>query len=112
MVPSAPAPARGLRISGKPIAFAKSTASSTLWAAVDAAVGTPAWRSASFIDGLSRHSHVVRTEVPGMSRASRTRAAAIWWDSIVDSSRSTQTNPCAHSTAAFSWPSSVTLDTR
>ena len=102
MVPSAPAPARGLRISGKPIAFAKSTASSTLWAAVDAAVGTPAWRRASFIDGLSRHSHVVRTEVPGIWRASRTRAAAIWWDSIVDSSRSTHINPCAHSTAAFS----------
>ena len=69
-------------------------------------------RSASFIDGLSRHSQVVRTEVPGMCRASRTRAAAIWWDSMVDSSRSTHIKPCAHSTAAFSWPSSVTLDTR
>ena len=33
--------------------------------AVEAAVGTPAARSASFIDGLSRHSHAVRTDVPG-----------------------------------------------
>ena len=65
-------------------------------AAVDAAVGTPAWRRASFIDGLSRHSQVVRTEVPGIPRASRTFAAAIWCDSIVDSSRSTHTRSCAH----------------
>ena len=48
---------------------------------------------------------------PG-SAASRTCAAAIWCDSIVDSSRSTHIRPCAHSTAAFSWPSSVTLETR
>ena len=33
---------------------------------------TPASRSTSFIEGLSRHSQVVRTEVPGMPRASRT----------------------------------------
>ena len=78
----APAPARGLRISGKPTASANAQTSSALSAAVDAAVGTPAWRSASFIDGLSRHSQVVRTEVPGMPVASRTWAAAILWASI------------------------------
>ena len=38
----------------------------------DAAVGTPAARSASFIDGLSRHSQAVCTEVPGIVHASRT----------------------------------------
>ena len=57
----------------------------------EAAVGTPASRSASFIDGLSRQSHVVRTDVPGMPVASRTWAAAIVWASTVASSRSTHT---------------------
>ena len=91
-----------MRISGNPTSVANATASSTFATAAEAAVGTPADRNASFIDGLSRHSHVVRTEVPGMLRASRTRAAVSWWDSMVDSSRSTQTWLCAHSTAAFS----------
>ena len=59
-------------------------------AAVDAAVGTPAARSASFIDGLSRHSQAVRTDVPGMVQFSRTCAAARMCASIVASSRSTQ----------------------
>ncbi len=112
MVPCAPAPALGLRMSGKPIRLAKSTTWSAVSAAVDAAVGTPAWRRTSFMDGLSRQSHVVRTEAPGMPRASRTCAAAIWWDSIVDSSRSIQPMLWAHSAAALSWPMSVTLETR
>ena len=46
-----------------------------------------------------------------MPRASRTVAAAIWCDSIVDSSRSTHTWSCAHSTAALSCGTSVTLET-
>ena len=58
---------------------------------VEAAVGTPASRSACFIDGLSRHSQVVRTDVPGMPVASRTWAAGIVCASTVASSRSTQT---------------------
>jgi hypothetical protein len=51
---------------------ANSYTSAALCAAVDAAVGTPAARSASFIDGLSRHSHAVRTDVPGIVQFSRT----------------------------------------
>ena len=46
-----------------------------------------------------------------MPRASRTVAAVIWWDSMVDSSRSIHIRSWAHSTAAFSWCSSVTLET-
>ena len=34
-------------------------------------------RRACFIEGLSRHSHAVRTDVPGMPDASRTCAADI-----------------------------------
>jgi hypothetical protein len=56
-----------------------------------AAVGTPASRRASFIDGLSRQSHVVRTLVPGMSQASRTCAAVMVCASTVASSPSIQT---------------------
>ena len=37
---------------------------------------TPAARRASFIDGLSRHSQAVRTEVPGIVQFSRACAAA------------------------------------
>ena len=46
-----------------------------------------------------------------MPRASRTCAAAIWWDSMVDSRPSIHMRFCAHSTAAFSWATSVTLET-
>jgi hypothetical protein len=53
---------------GKPTCAAKAGTSAALSAAVEAAVGTPASRSACFIDGLSRHSHAVRTDVPGMCR--------------------------------------------
>ena len=80
-------------------------------AAVDAAVGTPAARSTSFIDGLSRHSHAVRTDVPGTPQFSRACAAAIVWDSMVASSRSTQTLSWIHRTASVSAPTSVTSAT-
>jgi hypothetical protein len=65
--------------------------SAALCAAVDAAVGTPAARRVSFIDGLSRHSHAVRTDVPGIVQFSRTCAAVIVCASTVASSRSTHT---------------------
>ena len=42
-------------------------------------------RRACFIDGLSWHSQVAFTDVPGMPHASRTCAAAIVCDSIVAS---------------------------
>ena len=77
-------------------------------AAVDAAVGTPASRSTSFIDGLSRHSHAVRTEVPGIVQFSRTWAAVMVCASIVHSSRSTQTLSWIHRTASVIAPTSVT----
>ena len=80
-------------------------------AAVDAAVGTPAARSASFIDGLSRHSHAVRTDVPGIVQSSRTWATAMVWASIVDSSRSTQTWSWIQRTASVITPTSTTLGT-
>ena len=79
--------------------------------AADAAVGIPAARRTSFIDGLSRQSHAVRTEVPGIVHASRACAAAIVWASIVDSRRSTQTLPCTQRTASVSTPASTTVDT-
>ena len=44
-----------------------------------------------------------------MPRASRTCAAAIWWDSMVASRRSTHIRFCAHWTASSSWWTSVTL---
>ena len=74
IVSEAPAPLRGLRISGKPTCSANARASAALPTAAEAAVGTPASRSACFIDGLSRHSQAVRTDVPGMVHASRTCA--------------------------------------
>ena len=43
----------------------------------------------AFIDGLSRHSHAVRTDVPGIVAASRTRATGRMCASTVASSRST-----------------------
>ena len=57
VVSAAPAPLRGLRISGNPTAFAKSRTWSALSAAVDAAVGTP--------DGAQRvlHRRLVAAEV-------------------------------------------------
>jgi hypothetical protein len=47
--------ARGFRINAYPTLAAKSRTSSDVCAAIYAAVGTPASRSTSFIDGLSRH---------------------------------------------------------
>ena len=80
-------------MSGKPTASANDRASSAVCAAAEAAVGTPAPRSASFIDGLSRHSQAVRTDVPGIVQFSRTCAAARVCASIVASRQSTQTLP-------------------
>ena len=111
VVSSAPAPVRGLRISGYPIASANARTSAAVCAAVEAAVGTPAARSASFIDGLSRHSQAVRTEVPGMVQFSRTCAAARVCASIVASSRSTQTLSWIHRTASVMTPTSTTVGT-
>ena len=90
MVSSAPAPVRGLSTIGKPTESANACTSAAEVTAADAAVGTPAARSASFIDGLSRHSHAVRTDVPGIVQFSRACAAAMVCASIVASSRSTQ----------------------
>ncbi len=81
-------------------------------AAVEAAVGTPAARRASFIDGLSRHSHVVRTDVPGIEQFSRTCAAARVCASIVASSLSTQTLDWIQRTAPVIASTSITLGTR
>jgi hypothetical protein len=75
---------------------------------VDAAVGTPAARSASFIEGLSRHSQAVRTDVPGMVHASRTCATGGMCASMVASSRSTHSRPCTRRTASMTARSSVT----
>ena len=89
-VPAEPAALRGFRINGKPTRSANSQASSAESTGADWAQGTPAWRRASFIAGLSRQSQVVKTVVPGMPQASRTLAAGITWASMVASSRSTQ----------------------
>ena len=85
--------------------------SAGLSAAVDAAVGIPASRSACFIDGLSRHSQAVRTEVPGMSVRSRTCAAASVCASIVASSPSTQTLPWTQRVTSVMRSTSVTEGT-
>ena len=87
-------------MSGKPTASAKACTSVGGRAAAEAAVGTPAARSASFIDGLSRHSHAVRTDVPGIVQLSRTCAAAMVCASIVASSRSTQSLSWTQRTAS------------
>ena len=79
--------------------------------AAEAAVGTPAARSVSFIDGLSRHSQAVRTDVPGIEQFSRTCAAAMVWDSMVASRRSTQSRSWIQRTASVITPTSVTLGT-
>ena len=107
-MPDAPAPLRGFRISGKPTRSAKSCAEAAESTAAEAAVGTPAARSASFIDGLSRHSQAVRTDVPGIVQASRTCAAAMVCASIVASSRSTQSLSWTQRTARVIAPVSVT----
>ena len=110
-MPDAPAPLRGLRISGNPARSANVCASAALATAAEIAVGTPAARSASFIDGLSRHSQAVRTEVPGIVQASRTSAAAMVCASIVASSRSTHSLSCTQRTAQVIAATSVTEDT-
>ena len=97
-MPDAPAPLRGLRIIGYPTSSANASTSAALPAAVEAAVCTPASRSTCFIDGLSRHSHAVLTDVPGMAHASRTRAAASVCASIVASIRSTHSLSCTRRT--------------
>ncbi len=74
-------------------------------------MGTPASRSASFIDGLSRHSQAVRTEVPGIVQFSRTWAAAMVWASTTASRRSTQSRSWTQRTASVIAPTSVTLPT-
>ena len=79
--------------------------------AADAAVGIPAARSASFIDGLSRHSHAVRTDVPGIVQFSRACAAASVCASIVASSRSTHRLSWIRRTASVSTPASTTVGT-
>ncbi len=90
---------------------AKSRTSLAVCAAVEAAVGTPAWRSTSFIDGLSRHSQAVRTDVPGMVQFSRTCAAGRVCASTTASRRSTQSRSCTQRTASVMAPTSVTLPT-
>ncbi len=77
-------------------------------APAEAAVGTPASRSACFIDGLSRHSQAVRTDVPGIVQASLTCAAGMVCASIVASSRSTHSLSCTQRTAAVMASTSVT----
>ncbi len=96
---------------GKPTASAKARTCSALSAPAEAAVGTPAARSASFIDGLSRHSHAVRNDVPGMVQRSRTSAAASVCASIVASSRSTQSLSWSQRTASVITPTSPTFGT-
>ena len=111
VAPDAPAPSRGLTISGKPTCSANAWTSAAVDAAVDWAHGTPPSRSTSFIAGLSRHRNAVRTDVPGMPAASRTRAIGRMWASTVASSRSTCRFDWMKRSAPSTWPSSVTLPT-
>ncbi len=111
-MPDAPAPLLGFRISGNPTRSANSRADAAESTAAEAAVGTPTDRSASFIDGLSRHSQAVRTDVPGIVQASRTCAAAMVCASMVASSRSTHSLSCTQRTARVSASTSVTDETR
>ena len=111
-MPDAPAPLRGFRMSGNPARSANSWAEAADDTAAEAAVGTPASRSASFIDGLSRHSQAVRTDVPGMVHASLTCAVARMCASTVASSRSTHSLSCTHRTARVIASTSVTDRTR
>ena len=107
-MPAAPAALRGLRITGKPTASTKARASSGELAPAEAAQGIPDWRNASFIAGLSRHSQVVSTDVPGIPVASRTLAAGSMWASTVASRRSTQPSAWMARTTPRSAPSSTT----
>ena len=97
-----------MRISGNPTCAANARASLALDTAADAAVGTPAARSASFIDGLSRHSQAVCTDVPGIVHASRTCAVDMMCASMVASSRSTHSLSCTQRTARIMAATSVT----
>ena len=107
-VPDAPAPLRGLTISGYPTSRRERTRVAADDTAADAAVGTPAARSASFIDGLSRHSQAVCTDVPGIVHASRTCAVDMMCASTVASSRSTHSLSCTQRTARVMASTSVT----
>ncbi len=107
-MPEAPAAARGFRITGNPTAATKSTASATLVMPAEAAVGTPASRSTSFIATLSRQRYAVRADIPGMPHRSRTCAAGSTCASTTASSRSTHICPWIWRTAHSSAPSSVT----
>jgi hypothetical protein len=60
---------------------------------------------------LSRHSHAVCTDVPGIVQFSRTFAAERVCASIVASSRSTQTLPWIQRTASVITPTSTTFGT-
>ena len=97
-----------MRISGNPTSAANACACAADDTPAEAAVGTPAARSASFMDGLSRHSQAVCTEVPGIVHASRTCAAGMMWASIVASSRSTHSLSCTQRTARVMASTSVT----
>ena len=111
VAPDAPAPARGFRISGKPTSSANARTSASVEAPIDRAHGTPPARSTSFIAGLSRHRYAVRTDVPGMPAASRTRATGMMWASIVASIRSTGLTPWTKRSARSTCSSSVTFVT-
>jgi hypothetical protein len=68
----------------------------------------PPARRTSFIDGLSRHSQVVCTLVPGMPQASRAFAADMTCASITASSRSIHSRPCSQRTRSMTASSSTT----
>src|ERR1017187_6682328 len=70
-VPDAPAPLRGLRTSGNPACSANARASAALLTAAEAAGGTPAEPSASFIDGLYRDRHGGLSALPVVLQAHR-----------------------------------------
>ena len=99
-------------MSGNPTCSANARASAAEATAAEAAVGTPAARSTSFIDGLSRHSQAVCTDVPGMVQASRACAAAMVCASMVASSRSTHSLSCTQRTARVRAATSVTDEIR
>ena len=78
-------------IMGKPTLEAKARISAASLEPMDWAQETPAARKASFMAGLSRHSHVDFTLVPGMPHFSRTLAAHMTWASTEASSLCTLT---------------------
>ena len=67
--------------------------------------------NASFIDGLSRHSHAVWTDVPGIVQFSRTWATDMVCASIVVSRRSTQSWSWIQRMASVKIPTSTTVGT-